>query len=140
LVQDGVLESWVLDHATARKLGLETTGNARRGTGGPPSPGLTNVIVENGIQTPADLIREMGTGLIVTSMIGSSINPTTGAYSRGASGFWVEGGEIAYPVNEVTVAGALPEMIKTLIRANDREPHRGFSVPALLVDGVTVGA
>ena len=140
LVEDGVLRSWVLDLATARQLGLQTTGNARRGTGSPPSPGISNVRVTQGAQSRDDLIRAMGRGLLVTSMIGSSVNATTGAYSRGASGFWVEGGEIAFPVNEVTVAGSLPEMVKTLIPANDADPHRGVSVPSLLVEGLTVGA
>ena len=86
------------------------------------------------------MIVAMGTGLIVTSMIGASINSTTGAYSRGASGFWVENGEIAYPVNEVTIAGSLPEMMKTLRPANDAEQHRAQIVPSLLVQGLTVGA
>ncbi|MEM7669537.1 MAG: TldD/PmbA family protein [Pseudomonadota bacterium] len=140
LVADGVLQSWVLDLATGRKLGLASTGNARRGTGGAPTPGLTNVRMTDGAQSRADLIRDMGTGLIVTSMIGASINATTGAYSRGASGFWVEGGEIAFPVNEVTVAGSLPEVMKTLIPANDADPHRSVSAPSLLVEGLTVGA
>ena len=89
---------------------------------------------------PRELVREMGRGLLVTSMIGASINPTTGAYSRGASGFWVEGGEIAYPVNEVTIAGSLPEMVRTLKPANDADPHRSLSAPSLLVEGLTVGA
>ncbi|HSF95908.1 MAG TPA: TldD/PmbA family protein [Thermohalobaculum sp.] len=140
LVSGGVLRSWVLDLATARQLGLKTTGNARRGTGAPPSPGTSNIRVTEGAHSRDDLVREMGTGLLVTSMIGASINPTTGAYSRGASGFWVEGGEIAYPVNEVTIAGSLPEMLKTLIPADDADPHRGISVPSLLVEGLTVGA
>ena len=87
-----------------------------------------------------DLIAQMGRGLIVTSMIGSSISPTTGDYSRGASGFWVEGGEIVYPVNELTVAGSLPEMVKSLVAANDADPHRSYRVPSLLVEGLTVGA
>jgi PmbA protein len=82
----------------------------------------------------------MGRGLVVTSMIGSSINPTTGAYSRGASGFWVENGAIAHPVNEVTIAGSLPEMVRSLIPANDADPHRSVSVPSLLVEGLTIGA
>ncbi len=140
LVQDGVLTSWVLDLATGRKLGLSSTGNARRGTSAPPSPGTSNIQLTQGGRSRADLIREMGTGLIVTSMIGSSINATTGAYSRGASGFWVEGGEIAYPVNEVTVAGSLPEMMLSIVPANDADPHRATSAPSLLVEGVTVGA
>src|SRR5690625_4959156 len=102
VVQDGRLCRWILDLASARKLGLETTGNARRGTGAPPSPGTSNIRMTEGTQSRDQLIAEMGTGLIVTSMIGASVNPTTGAYSRGAAGFWVEGGEIAYPVNEIT--------------------------------------
>ena len=140
IVEDGVLKRWVLDCASARKLGLETTGNARRGTGGPPSPGSTNIRVTQGTKSRAELMRDMGTGLLITSLIGSSINPTTGAYSRGASGFWVEGGEIAYPVNEITVAGSLPDMLKTFVLANDADPFRGISVPSVLVEGLTVGA
>lgn len=140
LVAGGVLQTWVLDLATGRKLGLASTGNARRGTGGAPTPGVTNVRMTEGERRRDDLIRDMGTGLIVTSMIGASINATTGAYSRGASGFWVEGGEIAYPVNEVTVAGSLPEVMKTMIPANDADPHRAISAPSLLVEGLTVGA
>jgi PmbA protein len=140
LVEDGVLRSWVLDLATARQLGLKTTGNARRGPGAPPSPGTANIRVTQGAASRDGLIREMGRGLVVTSMIGSSINPTTGAYSRGASGFWVENGAIAHPVNEVTIAGSLPEMVRSLIPANDADPHRSVSVPSLLVEGLTIGA
>lgn len=140
IVEDGRLVRWVLDCATARKLGLATTGNARRGLAGAPSPGTTNVVLTQGAETREDLIRAMGTGLIVTSMIGASINATTGAYSRGASGFWVEDGEIAYPVNEVTIAGSLPEMLQTIRPANDAGSHRAQIVPSLLVQGLTVGA
>lgn len=140
LVEDGVLQSWVLDLATARQLDLATTGHAQRGTGGPPSPGTSNIRVTQGAQGRDGLLADMGTGLLVTSMIGSSVNPTTGAYSRGASGFWVENGAIAYPVNEITVAGSLPEMIRTLRPANDADPHRRVSVPSLLVEGLTIGA
>jgi PmbA protein len=86
------------------------------------------------------LIAQMGTGLLVTSMIGASVNPTTGAYSRGAAGVWVERGEIAYPVNEITIAGSLPEMLRTLRAADDADPHRAVSAPSLLVEGLTVGA
>ncbi|HUS52604.1 MAG TPA: TldD/PmbA family protein [Thermohalobaculum sp.] len=140
LVEGGVLRSWVLDLATARQLGLSSTGNARRGVGAPPSPGTSNIRVTEGAQSRADLIAAMGTGLLVTSLIGSSVNATTGAYSRGATGFWVEGGEIAYPVNEVTVAGSLPEMVRRLVPANDADPHRAHSVPSMLVEGLTIGA
>ncbi len=140
MVADGVLRSWVLDLATARQLGLKSTGNARRGVAAPPSPGTSNIRVTQGAGSREELVKAMGTGLLVTSMIGASVNATTGAYSRGASGFWVEGGEIAYPVNEVTVAGRLPEMVRTLVPANDADPHKVRSVPSLLVEGLTVGA
>ncbi|MEM7507178.1 MAG: TldD/PmbA family protein [Pseudomonadota bacterium] len=140
LVEDGVLKSWVLDAATARKLDMVTTGHARRGTTSPPSPGISNVTMETAAIPRDELIRQIGTGLIVTSMIGSSVNATTGAYSRGASGFWVEGGEIAYPVNEITVAGQLPEIMQTIQPADDAEPHRSLRVPSLLVEGLTIGA
>ncbi|MEO0621695.1 MAG: TldD/PmbA family protein [Pseudomonadota bacterium] len=140
LVEAGVLQSWVLDLATARQLGLDSTGNARRGTGGPPRPGTSNTRLTQGQNSRDAMIREMGRGLLVTGLIGSSINPTTGAYSRGANGFWVEGGEIVHPVNEITIAGQLPEMLLSLCPANDADPHKGLSVPSLLVEGLTVGA
>ncbi len=140
IVEDGVLKRWVLDSATARKLDLTTTGNARRGTSNPPSPGVSNVRLGQGARSRDDLIRDMGTGLIVNSLIGSSVNPTTGAYSRGASGFWVENGKIAYPVNEITIAGSLPEFMRTIVAANDADPHRSVSAPSLLVEGLTIGA
>lgn len=140
LVAGGVLRSWVLDLASARQLGLATTGNARRSTGAPPSPGTTNLALSQGGESRVDLIARMGTGLIVTGLIGMSVNPTTGAYSRGASGFWVEGGEIAYPVNEVTVAGSLPEMLRNLTPADDADPTRALICPSLLVAEATVGA
>ena len=110
IVQDGDLMGWTLDLATARRLGLQSTGNAARGTSAPPSPSSGNMDLTAGDKSREQLISEMGTGLIITSMIGSSINATTGDYSRGASGFWVENGEITGPVNECTVAGNLREM------------------------------
>ena len=140
LVENGILARWVLDLSSSRQLGLETTGNARRGTSSPPAPGTTNVRITQGSISREDLIRDMGTGLMITSMIGSSVNPTTGAYSRGASGFWVEGGEIAYPVNEITVAGSLPEMMKTLVPANDADLNRAIAAPSILVEGLVIGA
>ncbi len=140
LVEDGVLRSWLLDLATARQLGLETTGHARRGAGGPPRPGPSNIALTQGSRSREALLAEMGRGLLVTSLIGSSINPTTGDYSCGASGFWVEGGEIVHPVNEVTIAGSLPRMVATLVPANDADPNRAISAPSLLVEGLTIGA
>jgi PmbA protein len=136
LVADGVLQSWILDLATARKLGLASTGNAARGTSAPPSPSTTGLALTQGAASRDDLIAQMGTGLIVTSMIGSTINPTTGDYSRGASGFWVENGEITGPVNECTIAGNLRDMLLRLIPANDALAHQSAVVPSLLVEGM----
>jgi PmbA protein len=138
LVQDGRLTGWTLDLATARKLGLASTGNAARGTSGPPSPQVTNVALTQGTASRADLIAGMGTGLLVTSMIGSTINPNTGDYSRGASGFWVENGELAYPVAECTVAGNLRDMLRRIVPANDARQHLSRVVPSLLIDGLTL--
>jgi PmbA protein len=138
IVTSGVLRRWLLDCATARQLGLATTGNARRGTGSPPSPGAGNIRLAGGQGDLEGLLSAMGTGLLVTSLIGSSVNPTTGAYSRGASGFWVENGALAYPVSEVTIAGSLPEMMRGLTAADDGDPHMNAVVPSLLVDGLVV--
>lgn len=138
IVQDGVLTGWTLDLATARKLGLESTANAARGTGAPPSPSITNVSLTQSDKSRDELIREMGTGLLITSMIGSTINPNTGDYSRGAAGFWVENGEITYPVNECTVAGNLRDMLMTIQPANDAQLHLSRIVPSLLVEGLTL--
>ena len=138
IVDDGILTGWTLDLANGRKLGMPSTANAARGTGSPPSPSLTNVGLTQGDQSRDDLIKEMGTGLLVTSMIGSTINPNTGDYSRGAAGFWVENGEITYPVNECTVAGNLREMLMTIIPANDGRMHLSRVVPSLLVQGMTL--
>ncbi|MBB1490263.1 MULTISPECIES: TldD/PmbA family protein [unclassified Paracoccus (in: a-proteobacteria)] len=138
IVADGVLQGWTLDLATARKLGMASTGNAMRGTSSPPSPGITNVALTAGKASPEDLIRGMGQGLVVTSMLGASINATTGDYSRGAAGFWVENGQIAYPVNECTIAGNLREMLMRITAADDLPDWRSLRVPSLLVEGMTV--
>ncbi|HEY0275585.1 MAG TPA: metallopeptidase TldD-related protein, partial [Paenirhodobacter sp.] len=138
LVENGVLTGWTLDLATGRKLGLDSTGNASRGTSSPPSPGVGNVTLTQGAQSRADLLAEMGTGLLVTSFIGATINPTTGDYSRGASGYWVEGGVPLYPVNECTIAGNLRDMLQRLIPANDARAHLSHVVPSLLIEGLTL--
>lgn len=138
IVDNGILTGWTLDLATARRLGLTSTANASRGTTSPPSPSTSNIDLTPGSATRADLIRDMGTGLLITSLIGSTINPTTGDYSRGASGFWVEGGEIRYPVNECTIAGNLREMLLRIVPANDARPHLSTRVPSILIDGLTL--
>jgi PmbA protein len=138
IVEDGVLTGWVLDLATGRRLGMASTGNASRGTSAPPSPSTTNIDLKQGVVSRDDLLQQMGTGLLVTSMIGSTINPTTGDYSRGASGFWVENGAIAYPVHECTIAGNLRDMLLRIIPANDARRHLSTRVPSLLIDGMTL--
>lgn len=138
IIDNGTLTGWTLDIATANKLGLNSTASASRGTSSPPSPSISNVTLTQGKSTKMDLTAQMGTGLLVTSMIGSTINPTTGDYSRGASGFWVENGQIAYPVNECTIAGNLRDMLRRIIPANDAEAHLSRMVPSLLVEGMTI--
>ncbi len=138
IVENGVLQGWTLDLATARKLGMDSTGNAGRGTSAPPSPSVGNLSLTQGTLTRDELIAQMGTGLIVTSMIGSTINPNTGDYSRGASGFWVENGEITGPVNECTIAGNLRDFLLRMTPANDAQTHLSRVVPSLLVEGLTL--
>ncbi|WP_265501215.1 TldD/PmbA family protein [Paracoccus beibuensis] len=138
IVAGGVLQGWTLDLATARKLGMDSTGSAARGLASAPSPSHSNVVLTPGQVSQQQLIAQMGRGLVVTSMLGASINGTTGDYSRGAAGFWVENGQIAYPVNECTIAGNLRDMLMTLIAADDALPWRATEVPSLLVDGMTV--
>ena len=138
IVDNGLLKEWTLDLATARKLGLSPTGNAARGMASAPSPRNWNIALTEGTQSRAELIREMGTGLIVTSMIGSTINPNTGDYSRGASGLWVENGEVTHAINECTIAGNLRDMLLSIVPANDARPYLSRVVPSLLVPGMTL--
>ena len=138
IINNGILETWLLDLSSSQNLGLESTGNAVRSASSPPSPGISNISLIGGLKSRDYLIKEMGTGLLVTSMIGLTLNPITGDYSRGASGYWVENGEVKYPVNECTLAGNLKEMLKTIIPANDSKRHLSFSVPSLLVQGLKI--
>ena len=138
IIEDGVLTGWTLDLASARKLGLTSTGNAARGVSSGPSPSNWNIELTLGRSSRDDMIKDMGTGLLVTSMIGATINPNTGDYSRGASGFWIEKGEIAYPVNECTVAGNLRDMLSRIQPANDARPWLSRVVPSLMIDGLTL--
>ena len=138
IVQDGLLQGFTLDLATARKLDRATTANAVRSVSSGPSPGNWNVALTEGTHDRDALLREMGTGLLVTSLIGSTINPNTGDYSRGAAGHWVENGQITHPVNECTIAGNLREMLGALVPGNDARPWLSRVVPSLLVPGMTL--
>lgn len=138
IVRNGVLQSWTLDLANARNLGMESTASASRGTSGPPSPTVSNIALTQGDRSLLELMKDMGTGLWITSMIGSTINPNTGDYSRGASGIWVENGEPQYAINECTVAGNLLEMLPRIQPANDAKAHLSRVVPSLLVEGLTL--
>lgn len=138
LVDDGVLTSWLLDSATAAELGLKTTGHASRGTGGPPSPGATNLHLAAGTVSPKEMIGAITSGLYVTDMIGSGVNMVTGDYSRGCSGYWIENGELAYPVAEITIAGNLVDMFANLTPADDLVLLHGVDAPTVLVEGLTV--
>jgi PmbA protein len=139
IVDEGVLTSWLLDSATARELGLATTGHAQRSVSSSPSPGSYNLHLEAGEPTPAELISDIRQGLYVTDLIGSGVNGVTGDYSRGASGFWIENGEITYAVSEVTIAGHLLEIFKSMAPANDLEFKYGVNAPTVRIEGLTLG-
>jgi PmbA protein len=138
LVEKGRVTGWLLDSASARQLGLEPTGHAVRGVSGSPSAGATNIDLLPGTATPDALIADIRQGLYVTELIGQGVNPVTGDYSRGASGFIIENGRIGAPVAEITVAGNLLDMFRTLVAANDLEHRRAVNVPTLRVEGMTV--
>jgi PmbA protein len=138
LVEQGVLRSWLLDSATARELALETTGHAARGVSSAPSPSPTNLHLEAGAQTPDQLIADISDGFYVTDLIGMGTNLVTGDYSRGASGVWIENGELTYPVSEVTIAGHLNDMFASLAPANDLEFRYGMNAPTVRLEGLTV--
>lgn len=138
LVDQGRLTTWLLDSSSARQLGLATTGHAGRGTGSPPAPGASNLYLAPGAPTPEALMADIGQGLYVTELIGFGVNPVTGDYSRGAAGFWIERGELGYPVSELTIAGNLVDMFKALSPARDLEFRRGVDAPTVRVEGMTV--
>jgi PmbA protein len=138
VVEDGVLKSWFLDSATGRELGFATTGHAQRGVSSTPSPGASNLHLSAGADTPEALLADIADGFYVTDLIGMGVNQVTGDYSRGASGFWIENGRRSYPVSEVTIAGNLVEIFRTLSPANDLEFRFGTNAPTLRVEGLTV--
>ncbi len=138
LVEDGVLKTWILDCATARELDQETTGHAQRGVSSTPSPSASNLHLAAGTKTPDQLIGDIEDGFFITDMIGMGVNLVTGDYSRGASGFWIENGALTFPVSEVTIAGHLTEIFKSLMPANDLAFRYGTNAPTVRVEGLTV--
>lgn len=139
VIEKGVLRSYLLNSYTARKLDLKTTGNASRGVAGPPSVGPKNFYLAAGQDSPEEIIRSVKNGFYVTDLIGFGVNIVTGDYSRGASGLWIENGELTYPVEEVTIAGKLPEMLKGIeALGSDLEFRSALAAPTLLVGGLTV--
>ena len=138
LVQDGVLMTWLLDLASSRQLGLNSNGRASRSLSAPPNPSPTNIYLEAGNVTPDELIADISSGFYITSLMGMGVNGVTGDYSRGASGFWIENGEITFPVTEMTIAGNLKNMYQKLVPANDLKFRYGTNSPTLRIDGLTV--
>jgi PmbA protein len=138
VVEDGVLKTWFLDSATGRELDLQSTGSAHRGVSSTPSPGPTNLHLAAGSASPEQLIAEIEDGFFVTSLIGMGVNLVTGDYSRGASGFWIEHGKLTFAVSEVTIAGHLTEIFKSLTPANDLKFRYGTDAPTVRVEGLTV--
>lgn len=138
LVKDGILQTWLLDSSAARQLKLQPTGHAARGVGAPPGISSSNTYMVPGDKTPQTLMEDMGEGLLITEMFGPSLNSNTGDYSVGVTGFKIEKGEIAYAVNEITVAGNLKEIYRTIIPANDLVFDGATVAPSLLVEGLTV--
>lgn len=138
LIEDGRLTTWLLDCATARQLGMASTGHASRGTASPPSPSPTNIYLVPGKLSPADLMADIKHGLLVTELIGMGVNGVTGDYSRGAAGFVIRDGQVAEAVSEITIAGNLKDMFANLTPANDLNFRFGTDAPTLRVEGMTV--
>jgi PmbA protein len=138
IIADGVLETWLLDLGSARQLGLTTTGHASRGMSSPPGPSPTNMWLERGAVTREELIGDVKEGLLITEMMGMGVNGVTGDYSRGASGFWIENGKIAYPVHEITIAGNLKDMFLALTPGSDLHFKTGIDAPSVRIDGMMV--
>ncbi|MEO0391892.1 MAG: metallopeptidase TldD-related protein [Pseudomonadota bacterium] len=138
IIENGTLTTWLLDLRSARQLDLTSTGHAARGTAGNPSPAPTNIMLAAGHKTPEEMIKEIGTGLYVTEVMGPGVNTVTGDYSRGASGYWIENGEITYPVSEITIASNLRDMFKSLTPADDLERKYGVDAPTVQIDGMTI--
>jgi PmbA protein len=140
VVENGVLKSYLLNTYTAKKLGLKTTGNASRGLAGTPGIGPGNYFLQAGTKTPKEIIASIPEGLYVTEFLGHGVNLVTGDYSRGASGLWISGGELTYPVEEITVAGNLKDLFFNISEiGNDLEFRGSVASPTIRVDGLIVG-
>jgi PmbA protein len=140
VIDDGVLTTWLLDLASARQLNLKPTGHASRGTSGPPGPTTSNFYLEKGKHSVDELIGDIKSGLFITDMIGSGVNGVTGDYSRGASGFWIENGKLAYPVSGITVAGNLKDMFLAMTPANDLHFKGSTNAPTVRIEGMTIAS
>ena len=138
IIDEGVLTTWLLDSMTARELGMTTTGHAHRGVSSSPSPGPYNLHLEAGQVSPEDLISDIKEGFYVTDLIGSGVNGVTGDYSRGAAGFWIENGKLTYAVSEVTIAGHLFEIFKSMVPANDLTFKYGVNAPTVRIGELTI--
>ena len=138
LIDNGRLTQWIMESASARQLGLQPTGHASRGVSGAPGVSVTNLHMGNGSVNKPDLIKDIKHGVYITDLIGMGVNPVTGDYSRGASGFLITDGEIGPPVTEITIAGNLKDMFKSLIAADDLEYQYSVNVPSLRTDSMTV--
>ncbi len=138
LIDQGILTTWLLDCASARQLGLKSTGHASRGVGSPPSPSASNVHMAAGKISPQDMIKSLPRGIYVTELIGQGVNGVTGDYSRGASGFLIEQGELTTPVNEFTIASNLKDMFARVQPASDLEFRYGINAPTLMIEGMSI--
>jgi len=140
VIENGVLRSYLLNTYTAKKLGFKTTGNAARGLAGTPGIAPGNYFLQPGTRTPGELLAGVKDGLYVTEFLGMGVNLVTGDYSRGASGLWISGGELAFPVEEITVAGNLKDMFRNISEIADDLEFRGpVASPTIRIDGLTVG-
>jgi PmbA protein len=137
VIDGGVLRHWLLSTSVARELGLQTNGRGNR-SGSSVNPGSTNFAIEPGATPPGDLIASLKEGFYVTEVFGQGVNMVTGDYSRGASGFWIENGELTYPVSEVTIAGNLKDMFLNVTPASDIDRNFGTAAPTLLIEGMTL--
>ena len=138
MIDNGVLTGWFLDLASASKLGMTPTGNARRGIGSAPSPGTSNFFIENGTLSRDAMIADIEEGFLVTEMIGSTVDMITGDYSRGAGGFWISRGKISHPISEATIASNLKDMFMQITAADDIDLRDSTASPSLRIDQMMV--